>query len=532
MQTSLATALPAAGWRELLELARQSSGDRLLVERLLALWCGQWGAGAAAVYVERDGRLRLEAACGGRFPERLDEPPEEPLCVVDLGGGSLAWVPGPAGGPAAAEIGQGDPFTLLLLLGLVDRDLRSRLKEHRFQVNYRGVVLEALYDVGLAIASTLDLTQLSEEILLRAVSLLDARRGALYLWEADRFRLHSTFGGDARESFVAASDAGPDRKLRVPEDLLPGARHLLALPIEIDRDPRGVLVVADKESRRGVGPFPAADRRTLALFANQAAIALENARLHRQELEKQRLDREMELAAEIQRQILPAHSPRVAGYDLAAWSRPARQVGGDYYDLLPLADGRLRLTVGDVSGKGVPAALLVSTLHSALRLLVGEDELSAGHLERLNRHVVESSAQNKFITLFVAELSPSAGRLRFVNAGHNPGIVLRVGGSLERLEAGGVPVGLLPDVHHQAREIELAAGDLLCLYTDGIVEATDPDERELGEEGLLEILEEHRDRPLGEIIAAVDQAVASFVRGAPQADDETLVLLRRHPALG
>ena len=146
--------------------------------------------------------------------------------------------------------------------------------------------------------------------------------------------------------------------------------------------------MGDKESRRGVGPFLASDRRTLSLFANQAALALENARLHLQALEKERLEREMHLAAEIQRQILPKGAPVVPGYELIGWYRPARQVGGDYYDLFRREDGRVGLVLGDVSGKGMPAALMVSTLHSALRLLLDQTGFGPLLLERLNRHIV------------------------------------------------------------------------------------------------------------------------------------------------
>lgn len=514
-------------WRELLSLAAEDSRERTYLERLLSLWCESHGALGAGLYLRREGDLRLQATAGDRrFPDRMNGGAEDDVLRLEIPRGLVAYR---ASEPV--EDFDDDPLVLLLTHGLAHRQLRSRLKEHRFEVNYRGVELEALYDVGLAIASTLDMDVLSEEILLRAVSLLDARRGALYLRDDDRFRLHRTFGGDARESFVPLADAadGPGRRrLRVPEDLLAGARHLLAIPIEIDGDARGVLVVADKESRSGVGPFSPEDKRTLGLFANQAAIALENARLHRQELEKQRMEREMELAAEIQRQILPDVSPDVEGFDLVGRSRPARQVGGDYYDLLRLPDGRLRLALGDVSGKGVPAALLVSTLHSGLRLLLGDSALSADHLERLNRHVVESSASNKFITLTVSELDPTTGELRSINAGHNPALLLRADGSVDRLRATGMPVGMLPAAKYHETRWTLQPGDLLCLYSDGITEAADPDDEEFGEDRLVECLLEHRAEPLADVAEALDAAVARFVRGEPQADDETVVLLRRH----
>ena len=266
----------------------------------------------------------------GRFPESLGDGRPAGFLALPLPGGLLLATE-PADGPPPA----GDPLSVALAGGVRALRLERQLKEKHFQANYRGVELEALYDVGLAIASTLDLDRLAEEVLLRAVSLLDARRGALYLLEDGRYRLDRTFGGDARPSFAADENVegliGDDGAAAA--DLLPGARYLLAVPIESDGRRRGLLLVGDKESRSGVGPFPDHDRRTLALFANQAAIALENARLHRQALEKERLEREMELAAEIQRQILPDRVPAVAGYDLAGWNRPARQVGGDYYDL-------------------------------------------------------------------------------------------------------------------------------------------------------------------------------------------------------
>lgn len=528
-------AVPAVAdktWRELLSLAREDSEARLL-ERLTELWRQRLDCEAAAVYVRRDGHFRLEAASrtGPRsFPDRLDGPSVQGVGpeLMELPGGLLAWY-----GPSeASSHATEEPLTLALAAALRSADLRRKLKAESFEVKYRGVELEALYDVGLAIASTLDMDALSEEILLRAVSLLDARRGALYMREPDtrggeRFRLHRTFGGEALNSFVPESDQHGRRRLRVPDDLLPGADHLLALPIEIHGDPRGALAVGDKESRTGVGPFTEQDRRTLSLFANQAAIALENARLHRQELEKQRLEREMELAAEIQAEILPKGNPEIPGYELLGWSRPARQVGGDYYDLQRLDRGALRLTVGDVTGKGIPAALLVSTLHSSLRLLLDARALEPGLLAKLNHHIHESSAANKFITLLTAEVDPETHRLRWVNAGHNPGLLVRAGGGVEELSPCGLPLGMMAGVEYRTQELQLEPGDLVCLYSDGITEAAGPEGEEFGQGRLEELLARHRDTGLEEVRDAVEEAVAELVQGAPQADDETLVLVRR-----
>jgi len=517
---------PQQAWDELLTLARDETSDRVLLDRLLDLWRREHGAEAAALYAEKAGLLRQEAAAGSGLPAVFDESSSRPeVGVLRIPGGRLLCLPA-----SAAEAGAGDPLTLLLAATLKNCRLKADLKEQQFQVNYRVVELEALYDVGLAVAATLDLDRLSEEILLRAVSLLDARRGALYVLEDGRYRLDRTFGGEAGGWFDHDHPELRDFLLggdTAPADLLPAARYLLGVPIQVESGARGLLAVGDKESRRGVGPFLPGDRRTLGLFANQAAIALENARLHLQALEKERLEREMHLAAEIQRQILPKGAPQVEGYAMAGWNRPARQVGGDYYDLFLMRGDRLGVVVGDVSGKGIPAALMVSVLHSALHLLLDQTELGPPLLERLNRHILESSTPNKFITMLLADLDLASGTFHYINAGHNPGLLLRRDGRVEELGASGVPLGLLAGILYQSRFATLEPGDLVCLYSDGITEAESPTDEEFGTDRLLDLMREHQDRPLQELLEAIPAAVTAFSQGSPQGDDQTLVLLRR-----
>lgn len=524
-------------WRELLTLSQGEVGERLAMERLLDHWRRAHDAESAGLYLERRDALEQQACSGGDLPEILDAEGAGgdglDLGNLQLPGGWLIWSPA----SAAASDGSGgsvdvtDPLPVLFAAFLKTCRLKLELKEQQFQVNYRVVELENLYDVGLAVAGTLDLDRLAEEILLRALSLLDGRRGALYILEDRRYRLERTFGGEAGRWFSA-----DDSRLagflsgngEAPPDLLPGAHHLLGVPILFENSSLGLVVVGDKESRRGVGPFLPGDRRTLGLFANQAAIALENARLHLRALEQERLEREMHLAAEIQRQILPKGAPQVPGYQLAGWNRPARQVGGDYYDMFPTRGGRIGLVVGDVSGKGIPAALMVSTLHSALRLLLDQTGIGPPLLEKLNKHILESSMPNKFITMFLAELDPASGRLLFVNAGHNPALLLRVDGQVEELGSSGVPLGLLPGSRYQAREVTIEPGDLLCIYSDGITEAESVAEEEYGMERLSDVLRAHRSDPGPQaVLDAIRESVEELTRGQPQGDDQTLLVLRR-----
>ncbi len=520
------TSDPAAGWESLFSLAKKEVDDRHVLERQLERWCDARGADAA-LYTGVDGAGRKLIEIGAtRFPDELP--------AADDGGGwtrvelPQAQLLHTAGEESSGLEPAAEDTLILLAAGARISGLKRQIQEQEFQAAFRGVELEALYDVGLAIASTLDLEELCEEALIRAVSLLDARRGALYLLEGDSYRLTSRFGGEAPDELPAGdNDTATLAAGEAPEGWLPGARHLLAVPVEIEGDARGVLIVADKESRRGVGPFPATDRRTLLLFANQAAIALENAKLHKLALEKERLEREMELAAEIQQQLLPKVMPKIPGYEVIGWNRPARQAGGDYFDFRGLGDGGWGLVVGDVVGKGVPAAILVSTLHSALHVLLDQMEVGPPLIERLNRHIFESSSANKFITMLLAALDTEGDRLAYINAGHNPGLLVQAGGEVVQMVSAGLPLGLMLQGQFGVSTLDLAPGDLVCIYSDGITECEAPDEEEFGLERLTGLLVDQGQRSLPEILSRIDKAVTEYAEDQPQGDDQTVILLRR-----
>lgn len=503
----------------------RTATERRLARRTLESWLDASGFSGAALYLPDEGGLRREVVTGeGEFPRYWPS--------ADAAAHLESWE---LEGGLLAAAGEGEPPTdEILRLALVASShavlLAEQLRQQRFAVSYHDVELQALYDLGLAIASTLELAPLGEEILLHAISLLDARRGALYLVRGAGLQLQQTLAGDARsaakldEPQVEALLAGsvPDE-----QDLLPGARFLAAAVIGENGPPRGLLVVADKESRSGIGPFSDSDRQTLSLFANQAAIALETAELHRQALEKEGLERELELASEIQRRLLPTQSPDVPGYEIHGWSRPARQVGGDYYDLLPLSDRELGLVLGDVSGKGMPAALMVSTLHAGLKLLAGRQPDATEIMERFNEYLFQSSASNRFATLIFARLERPTGQLRFVNAGHNPGLLLHPDGGVERLPAGGLPLGLLSQTVYREQAVGIAPGDLLCLYSDGITEAMSAGGEEFGERRLAELLRRIQSVPLSDGMREIRRQMDCWADEAPQADDQTVLLLRR-----
>jgi len=240
--------------------------------------------------------------------------------------------------------------------------------------------------------------------------------------------------------------------------------------------------------------------------------------------EKERLEGELEAARAIQMKLLPQQAPQLDGYEIAAASLPAKQVGGDYYDFLPLDGARLGLAVGDVSGKGMPAALLMANLQASLHALTDARLESCEMLARLNRVLYSHTAPQMFATFFFAVLQAGDGQLRFVNAGHNYPIICG-NGRVVRLSEGGLPLGIFPESRYDEGCVDLQPGEIIALYSDGIVEAVDGQDREFGEERLVKILQDYCGRGAQSTLEAVLREVQAFA-GAPQ-DDVTLMLVKR-----
>jgi sigma-B regulation protein RsbU (phosphoserine phosphatase) len=259
-------------------------------------------------------------------------------------------------------------------------------------------------------------------------------------------------------------------------------------------------------------------------LGRQALTALETVRLHRIRVEKQRQDREMQIAREIQQSLFPSGLPDVPGFELAAESQPCQEVGGDHYDLIPLPHGRLAIAVADVSGKGAPASILMASVHATLRALAGTaapDVLMA----RLNRFLLESTQENKYVTLFYGELDPGSRRLTYVNAGHVP--PYRVSkGSRRRLEAGGPVVGLLEDAVYAVGEEVLAPAEVLAVVSDGVSEAASPEDVELGDERVFESLEASSAGSATEILRGLVETVHAWTGPRGCSDDLTALVLR------
>jgi sigma-B regulation protein RsbU (phosphoserine phosphatase) len=282
-------------------------------------------------------------------------------------------------------------------------------------------------------------------------------------------------------------------------------------------------------------PYSGTDVRLLKSVAVQTGLALENARLMSaiadEVAHRERLNREVEIAREVQERLFPQTLPPIVDIEYSGACRTALGVGGDYYDFLALPDGKLGVALGDVSGKGIAAALTMASLQASLRadaMRAGND--IAGLITRVNQMLYDASAEDRYATLFYAQYDPATRRLSYVNAGHCPPILLRSAaksGRVERLDqAGGTVVGLLKDCAYEQSEASLAPGDLLVIYTDGFSEAMNPDFTEWGEERLIESIVGCSGLPARGVITRIMQAADAFAAGAPQSDDMTLVVLR------
>jgi len=265
-------------------------------------------------------------------------------------------------------------------------------------------------------------------------------------------------------------------------------------------------------------------------------LALENSRLTAliaaEIADRVERTRELELAREVQERLFPQTHPPIAALDYAGACRPALGVGGDYYDFIQLSGTGLGIAIGDVSGKGMPAALLMATLRAYLhgQTLSGMTDL-AGVMANLNRLVYESSAANRYATFFYAQYDASTRRLEYVNAGHNPPLIFRTRSGRDRqdilrLETGGPAVGLMPECSYSPGSVTLEEGDVLVLFTDGITEAMNPAGEEWGEERLMQVIGANRALPARDLIDLITRMSDEFVAGAAQYDDMTLITAR------
>ncbi|MFN3695418.1 MAG: PP2C family protein-serine/threonine phosphatase, partial [Ignavibacterium sp.] len=288
------------------------------------------------------------------------------------------------------------------------------------------------------------------------------------------------------------------------------------------------FILAEKESRTGIGNFNQLDQLLLNAVTKQISTAIESEYLSNQAIEKEKLEQELLVAATIQQRILPARLPQIKGYEIAGINIPSKEVGGDYFNCIELNDNKYAIIIADVAGKGISAALLVNTLDAALYSYLQFDIPLNEMAERLNKLIYKSSPSDKYITFFITILDSITGKLDLLNAGHNPIYMLRANGSLEKFDAGGVGLGMFDfGIPFSGQTSSIHKGDTLFFYTDGITEAMNKSEEEYSDERMISFLQDNYHLQSETFINDLVNDIKSHTNNHPQSDDITALILKK-----
>lgn len=402
--------------------------------------------------------------------------------------------------------------------------------------------LKLLIDVHKAMGRSIELQELLDIILTSVFNHLKPEDGAIFLVDEGGYSrvagrsIHGEPDSLASSSLIRevverrqaalVLDAQDDTRFNQAQSMiLSGLRSILAAPLLDGDEALGLIVLG---STRGARAFDEADMELLVSMASVAAMRISNVRLAEEAAERRVLEKEVALGRRIQMALLPDHLPDPGGWEIHAGNLPSRGVSGDIYKVFERDDGAtLVILVADVSGKGIAASLLTASLEA----------LSAGPLEegvplddccrQVSRLLYDRTPPEKYSTAFLAEVEVASGQVRYVNAGHNPGLVLRVGGEAQWLEPCGLPLGLLPTAEYTVGQVEMSPRDVMMLYTDGLTEATNPDGEEFEERRLKTSALTSRLKPLAKMAEAIEADLDEFTAGEPYGDDRTMVLLRR-----
>jgi sigma-B regulation protein RsbU (phosphoserine phosphatase) len=405
--------------------------------------------------------------------------------------------------------------------------------------------LETLYRVSQAIGSSLDLDSVLNAVIDQVVEVTHAERGFLMLGGGKDLEFRVARGIDRRTieapefevsrgviervaqtgKGVMTSDAQSEEWLAERTSVASlKLRSIMCVPLHVQGRLVGLVYV---DNRMQAGIFGEDDLELLSAVANTAAVAIENARLHIAEVEQARLERELEVARKVQTSLMPLGPPDIPGFEVTGLWRAAREVGGDFYDFIPRADGELGIVIGDVTDKGVPAAFFMALARTTLRAsLTGGGSALAG-LQQANRLISADSSSGMFVTLFYAGLNPRSHTLSWINAGHMPPLRYRaMEMDVTRLATGGLPLGVEPEGRFVESRTELQPGDAILLYTDGLVDAMDHHGDFYGWDRLKRTVGSSGGMNAADMLSSIERDVNRFTADSAPFDDLTMVVVK------
>jgi sigma-B regulation protein RsbU (phosphoserine phosphatase) len=404
--------------------------------------------------------------------------------------------------------------------------------------------LSVLNDLARAIGASLDSKEIMQTIIRRSLRAVNAEQGVITMVEEqaadpmktlvravtdssqmEQFHLHQALTGWMhlhKKPLIVSSPHSDERFSGVLWD--ESIHSLVCVPMMVKSELKGVLTVYNKKEGK---TFTDDDQRLLAILAAQSAQIVENARLNERDKLFLKMEQEVRLAAKIQSDLLPQTPPSIPGYEIACMNIPAQEVGGDHYDFIPIDDRRLAMCLGDVSGKGLPASLLMSNLQATLRSQAFSDPTPQQCVQRANTLLFQSTSPEKYATLFYCLLDYADHQLTFTNAGHEFPFLVTRNGEVHRLQQGGLPVGMMENFPFEQQCRPVLPGDLLVISSDGIAEAMNASREQFGDDRLGDLIRQIRDGTAGDVLNEIVKAVKAHVGVSPQMDDMTLVVLKR-----
>ena len=414
-----------------------------------------------------------------------------------------------------------------------------KLKDVNRQLDKKIQELKTLFEIGQELNSTLETEKIVSLLVFAIMGEMLVNQCFVFLKNNDKMGLAHTRSFAASEKELETLTGKGFLKslanITVPflvqetelsRNLRPLERLNLqvVVPMRIQDETKGVLVLGERISKKGFGLD---DLEFLSTLSNQAMISIENARLFEEALEKQRMEEELNIAREIQQKLFPEIFPTLPGMEVKGLNIPSQQVGGDYYDCIRLDEEHIALTIADVSGKGVPASLLMSNLQAGLHSLVASHADISAIADKLNNFIQAHTNYDKFITFFYCEIDLKERTLTYVNAGHNPPYIYHADGSHRILDTGGLILGMMANMPYETEKVRLQKGDLVFMFTDGVTEAKSMQDTDFEEWRLEEILAGSLDADVGEVIDRVIAGLEEFSKGVPQqADDITMLALK------
>jgi sigma-B regulation protein RsbU (phosphoserine phosphatase) len=415
----------------------------------------------------------------------------------------------------------------------------------RMQKMLREMV--TLHEITHALESSDNLDSLLEYIMQKSQNVMTAEAASLMLVLEDTNELEFkvTLGPKAKEvkpfklpigqgisgwvaqtgEAVLIPDAYSDPRFDPSFDKRSGFRtnSMLCVPMIHKSKIVGVMTLINKLDGT---PFNENDQNLFTIFASQAALSIENARLLFAAIEKERLDKELQVASEIQRLLIPQEIPKSSFLEIAAEYIPCKEVGGDFYDIIRLDENRYIFVVADVSGKGIPGALVVSNMQATLRAFLEYSDDLLPVVSRLNEAIIRQTTTDRYITFFIGLYDHTKSKLAYINAGHNPPLLINKNGDMKELKTGGIFIGYMP-WEYEIEEISFKKDDTLVMYTDGLVEAMDSDEEEFELTGLKKTIKGCLSSSTEKLKEVIIEKVHDHIGAIPLADDFTLLISRR-----